>query len=69
MGKIRHIEVNQLWLQDKVRAGDIVVVKEKTNENVADALTKPVTGDVLRYHMAKVNLWNTDGRHDETLST
>ena len=27
LGKVRHIEVCQLWLQDKVRRGDIKVAK------------------------------------------
>ena len=27
IGKVRHIEVCQLWLQDKVRRGDIKIVK------------------------------------------
>ena len=37
LGKVRRIEVGQLWLQDKVRQGDINVVKVDTHENVADA--------------------------------
>ena len=27
LGKVRHIEVNQLWVQDKVANGDIEIVK------------------------------------------
>ena len=27
LGKIRHVEVQQLWLQDKVASGEIVVKK------------------------------------------
>ena len=43
LGKVRHIEVCQLWLQDKVRKGDINTTKVGTYENLADALTKFVT--------------------------
>ena len=42
LGKVRHIEVCQLWLQEKVRRGEIKIVKVGTHENIADALTKYV---------------------------
>ena len=29
VGKVRHIEVNQLWLQGKVAAGEVVIEKGK----------------------------------------
>ena len=40
LGKVRHIEVNTLWLQDKVREGEIMVEKVGGKINIADALTK-----------------------------
>ena len=42
IGKTRHIEVNQLWLQEKVHDLEIRVVKVGAEENLADALTKRV---------------------------
>ena len=39
-GKIRHIEVSHLWVQDKVRKGEIIIAKIDTKDNLADALTK-----------------------------
>jgi hypothetical protein len=51
LGKIRHIEVSQLWLQDRVSRGEIVVTKVKTEDNLADALTKYVPSSVLESHM------------------
>ena len=47
IGKVRHIEVNQLWLQDKVSKKEITI-KVPTEENLADALTKPVKAEVIR---------------------
>ena len=38
--KIRHIETNQVWLQQKVLEGHLVVSKVKGEDNLADALTK-----------------------------
>ena len=51
LGKIRHIEVNQLWLQDKVAEGIIEVRKVNGKENIADALTKHVNAEDIRVHM------------------
>ena len=46
-GKIRHIEVNQLWLQEKVSCGDISVHKVDGCDNIADILTKYVERNIL----------------------
>ena len=64
LGKVRHIEVGQLWLQDKVRRGDIKVVKVGTHDNVADALTKYVSKDSMAMHMRSTNQYLTEGRHE-----
>ena len=64
LGKVRHIEVCQLWLQEKVRQGEIKVEKVNTNENVADALTKYVSCDGTRMHMKCTNQHLLSGRHE-----
>ena len=51
LGKVRHIEVNQLWLQDKVYKGEITLNKVGTDVNIADALTKAVNSETLKYHV------------------
>ena len=48
LGKVRHIELNQLWLQDKVSTGDIDIRKVKGTENIADALTKHIDQPQLK---------------------
>ena len=63
IGKIRHIETNQLWLQQKVLLGDMVVSKVKGEDNLADALTKPVEGKLLSEHLDKVGSSLRVGRH------
>ena len=40
VGKIRHIEVSQLWLQDRVNRGDLEVEKVRGEINRADPFTK-----------------------------
>ena len=63
-GKIRHIEVSQLWIQDKVRSGEIIMKKVGTTENLADALTKHVTAEELNYHLAHTGQIIMPGRHE-----
>ena len=50
LGRVRHIEVAQLWIQEKVAKGVISLVKVPGQANLADALTKHVTADILNYH-------------------
>ena len=63
LGKVRHIEVCQLWLQEKVRSGEVKVVKVGTDENVADSLTKYVSSEILRKHMRATGQLAREGRH------
>ena len=45
VGKVKHMETRFLWVQEKVRRGDIVVKKIKGTINPADVLTKPKSRD------------------------
>ena len=62
-GKVRHIEVCQLWLQDKVRRGEIRIVKVGTHENLADALTKALDGPGVKKHLDLTRQQVMSGRH------
>ena len=64
LGKLRHIEVNQLWLQDKVAKGDLEVEKVDGKINRADALTKSVTGEQLADHRLWLSGVIVPGRHE-----
>ena len=41
VGKVRHLQVQQLWLQENVAAGELTIVKSPRADNCADALTHP----------------------------
>ncbi len=41
-GRVRHVEVREMWIQEKVRRGDLSIIKVKGEDNVADGLTKHV---------------------------
>ena len=62
-GKVRHIEVTQLWLQEKVLNGKIALNKVGTDENLADALTKGGDASVISTHVAGVGMELRGDRH------
>ena len=63
LGKVRHIEVNQLWVQDRVAVGELLVSKIGTDENLADMLTKYVDKRLLEKHSAGMSVFSEEGRH------
>ena len=64
LGKVRHIQVNQLWIQDTVINGDIEIAKVNGKENIADFLTKHVNVEDIRVHLHKTNQAISNGRHE-----
>ena len=56
LGKVRHLEVSQLWLQDKVARKDLEVEKVEGKKNRADALTKHVPREGLEQHLQVVEV-------------
>jgi len=64
LGKVRHIEVDQLWIQDRVINGDIEVMKIHGKENIADILTKHVNAEDIRVHLHKTDQTISSGRHE-----
>ena len=56
VGSLRHVELNQLWVQDVVADKTVSVEKVKSEENVADMLTKYVSPLVYRKLLAKVGI-------------
>ena len=62
LGKVRHIEVNQLWVQEKVANGDIELNNVGTGENLADSLTKHVDNENISatcVHRTRNPAWQT----------
>ena len=62
-GKVRHIEVSQLWLQQKVLEGEIVLKKVAGQDNLADALTKGLDGAGIERHLSGTGQSIVEGRH------
>ena len=64
LGKVRHIEVHQLWVQEKVMNGTIEVKKVEGKSNIADIFTKHVCSEDIRVHMFHTSQVYASGRHD-----
>ena len=63
MGKHRHIDVNQLWGQDKVAKGEVKIKKIAITENIADHLTKYLNQQGVQEHLNRTGQWLECGRH------
>ena len=63
LGKVRHIELSQLWLQDKVARDEISVVKVSGNDNFSDSLTKPAAAERINHTLYHTSQVCTAGRH------
>ena len=64
LGQVRHIEVNQLWIQDRVRRGDIELEKIGGKLNISDALTKAADGESVGMHCEGTETIFKQGRHE-----
>ena len=63
LGKVRHIAVNQLRIQDRIARGDLLIVKVNGKENLAYILTKHVNSEDIRVHLHRTGQSIAVGRH------
>ena len=66
-GKLRHVHVGNLWIQERVEEGDLKLEKIGGTWNPADALTKGLDGNNLMGFMEMCNQRVTVGRAESTL--
>ena len=64
VGRVRHIEVHQLWVQAKVSKGDIAINKVRGEDSIADILTKFVDREKIDHAIKNAELERREGRHD-----
>ena len=64
LGKVRHIELDQLWLQSQVARGRIRVQKVPGDDNIADSLTKHSTSQRIQQTTWYAGNREVSGRHD-----
>jgi len=56
LGKMKHIEIRDLWLQEEVLEGLVEVLKVRGTENPADLMTKYLNITDIKDRLAYLNL-------------
>ena len=62
LGRVRHLDVEDLWVQSKVRDGHVDLAKVKGVGSPADILTKYVSAEILSRMLDILDLKFLDGR-------
>ena len=63
-GKVRHIDVGMLWIQQNCRNGTVDVKKVAGKSNPADIFTKAVPAEVMWGHMRSIGFESREGRSE-----
>ena len=63
LGKVRHVELSELWVQDQVARGRITMYKIDGSDNPSDSLTKHSCSDRISQTLRVCNQVIVPGRH------
>ena len=66
LGRVRHLAVADLWVQQKAKEKEVQYLKLEGTRNTSDILTKVVERDTIDKHMAALDLQFKGGRHPAT---
>ena len=61
-GRCRHIKVQYLWIQERVKSSDLKLKKVNGLVNSADLMTKAVNGETLERHIERMGFEARGGR-------
>jgi hypothetical protein len=62
VSKVRHLDVNILWLQEQLARDKVPLLKVLGTENSADLATKHLSQDMIRKHTERMSLEFREGR-------
>ena len=62
LGKLRHIDMSYLWLQQENIKKKLRMKKVKGTENPADMNTKGISGDEIAKYIRMLNMGYREGR-------
>ena len=63
LGKIRHLDLGLLWIQQKVNEGSFIVKKVPGEANLSDGLTKYLENQKILTHLSLTNQTFMSERH------
>ena len=64
LGRVRHLAVADLWIQQRVRSGEIQVSKVLGTENPSDMMTKGLDNVSITKFMQELGMVLAKGRHE-----
>ena len=64
IGKVRHLATGQVWIQEKIRHGDLSLSKVLGTDNPADSFTKHVPRDSAGKYLETMSASRELGRAD-----
>ena len=56
LGRVRHISVADLWVQQRLKRGDITTRKVDGTQNPADLMTKPMDSEKISRFLRKLHI-------------
>ena len=62
LGKVRHLATAGLWIQQRVRRGELSVAKWPGEKNPADLCTKGLSPEATSRHLAAMGFVAVEGR-------
>ena len=68
IGKLKHIDVTYLWIQDEVRSQRLKVRRVRSEDNIADLGTKPLSKTVIAKHCLTMGYVNMSQESAQTVS-
>ena len=63
-GKLRHVRVGMLWIQEKQENEELTFKKVLGTENPADLMTKNLAQGIIDSHLVRINAIILSGRAD-----
>ena len=66
LGRVRHLAVADLWVQQESKGGEVKYIKLEGRRNPSDILTKAVDGETLRRHVDAIGMEFREGRNEVT---
>ena len=66
LGRVRHLAVADLWVQQRAKGGEVSYAKLDGKRNTSDMMTKAVEKEVIMRHMQSLGLQFRSGRHEAT---
>ena len=63
-GKLRHVRVGMLWIQEKQENAELIYKKVPGTENPADLMTKNLAQGIIDSHLVRINAILVKGRSE-----